>query len=563
LEKPSEKIVISPPQIQQPEIKASGKKIQISLLDTLKPGATYTVDFADAIVDNNEGNPLGDFTFTYSTGEAIDTMEVAGTLLEAETLEPVKGMLVGLHSNIADSAFIKLPLDRVARTDSRGHFSIKGVAAGSYRIYGLLDADQNYIYSQKSEALAFNDSIVIPRWEERTRQDTVWADSLTVDTIVSRQYTHYLPDDLILRSFTANAASQYLVKQERSVPEKFTFYFADKADTLPTLKGLNFDERELIVESNPRRDTISYWVKDSTVYQMDTLSLSLSYLYTDTLDKLVPRTDTLKLVAKTTKKQQQPTEKRSKRKKNNDDDDKPETTFMKLNINAPSSMDVYGYISIEFPEPAASIDTSAIHLRMKVDTLWNDVGFTFEHDSVNMRKYNIYYDWDFGQEFSLEVDSASMTGIYGLHNDKTSNTFKVKAEEDYCSIFFNISGADPTSFVELLNPQDKVVRRIRVKDGTADFYFLAPGRYCARLINDRNGNGVWDTGLYTEEEKRQPEEVYYYPQIVEPKANWELNQDWNIKAVPLDKQKPDEMKKQKPDEQKKKSKNAERNKNRK
>jgi hypothetical protein len=564
LEKPSEKIVISPPQIQQPEIKAVGKKVQVSLLDTLKPNTTYTVDFGDAIVDNNEGNPLGNFTFTFSTGTAIDSMEVAGTLLEAENLEPVKGMMIGLHSNLADSAFLKLPFDRVGRTDSRGKFSIKGVAPGSYRIYGLLDSDQNYAYTQKSEALAFNDSLVIPRWETRTRQDTAWVDSLTIDTITERQFTYYLPDNLILRSFKADASSQYLVKQERTEPYKFTMYFAAKADSLPKLSGLNFDDSKLIVESNLRKDTINYWITDSLVYKMDTLKLSLNYLYTDTLDRLVPRTDTLALVSKVkaAKKDEAKDTKKKKRRKDDDEEEGPKTEFLKADLSASSAMDVYGYATLTFPEPPARIDTSAIHLKMKVDTLWQDVGYTFEQDTANMMRYRIYSDWDFGQEFELTVDSASMEGIYGLHNNKLAANFKVKAEEEYCNIFFNISGADPSAFVELLNPQDNVVRRIKVRNGSADFYFLAPGKYCARLINDRNGNGVWDTGAYTEEEKIQPEEVFYYPQIVEPKANWELNQDWDIKALSLDKQKPDEMKKQKPDEdKKKKNSNAERNKN--
>ena len=189
--------MISPPQAQQPEIKPSGKKININLLDSLKPNTTYTIDYSDAIVDNNEGNPLGNFAFTFSTGDVIDTLEVSGTLLEASNLEPVKGMLVGLHSNLSDTAFTKLPFDRVARTDSRGHFVIRGIAPGEYRIFGLMDADQIFSFSQMGEALAFNDSLVIPRWEERMRQDTTWVDSLTIDTIVERKYTYYLPDNIV------------------------------------------------------------------------------------------------------------------------------------------------------------------------------------------------------------------------------------------------------------------------------------------------------------------------------------------------------------------------------
>ena len=126
----------------------------------------------------------------------------------------------------------------------------------------------------------------------------------------------------------------------------------------------------------------------------------------------------------------------------------------------------------------------------------------------------------------------------------------MKKPEEYGQIFFDVSGADSLAFVDLLDAQDKVVRTVPVVNGRADFYFLNPGKYSARLINDRNGNGVWDTGKY--EDKRQPEEVYYYYQVLELKANFDLTQSWNIHDRPLDQQKPGELKKQKPDEDKKK-----------
>ena len=552
LEKATEKVVVSPPQVQQPEIKASGKRIQVNLLDSLKANTTYTIDFSDAIVDNNEGNPLGNFTFTFSTGTQIDTMEVSGTVLDASNLEPIKGILVGLHSNLNDSAFTKLPFDRVARTDSRGRFSIRGVAPGKYRIYGLMDADQTFTFNQKSEVIAFNDSLVIPRMEERIRMDTAWVDSLTYDTIVERKYMHYLPDDLILRAFKEFNYSQYLIKSGRLVPQKFTFYFAGQADTLPTLKGLNFDERDaFVIEKNPRNDTIHYWVKDSLLFKQDTLAISLTYLYTDTLNQLVSRTDTLNLVSKQKYKKEEPEKKKKKKKKDEEDEPEP-TKFLPVNVGAPSSMDVYGSISLTFDEPIARFDSAAIHLKEKVDTLWKDIPFEFEQDSLNLKRFNLYYDWEPGNEYEFSVDSTAFHGIYGLFTDKIKQGFKVRKLEEYASITFLVTGADSTAFVELLDAQDKVVRRRRLTDGGyADFYFLNPGKYCARLVNDRNGNGIWDTGNF--EKGEQPEEVYYYNMILEPKANWDLDkQSWDIHAIPLDKQKLDELKKQKPDEDKKK-----------
>ena len=553
LEKATEKVVVSPPQIQQPEIKASGKRIQVNLLDSLKPNTTYTIDFSDAIVDNNEGNPLGNFAFTFSTGAQIDTMEVSGTVLDASNLEPIKGILVGLHSNLNDSAFNKLPFDRVARTDSRGRFSIRGIAPGKYRIYGLMDADQNFTFNQKSEVIAFHDSLIIPRMEERIRMDTAWVDSLTYDTIVEKKYMHYLPDDVILRAFKELNYSQYLIKSERLVPHKFTFYFAGKADTLPVLKGLNFDEKDaFIIEKNQRNDTIHYWVKDSLLFKQDTLSMSLTYLYTDTLNQLVPRTDTLNLVSKQKYKKDEPEKEKTKKKnKKYDEEDEPEPTkFLPVNVSAPSSMEVYGYVSLNFDEPIAGFDSTAIHLRQKVDTLWKDIPFEFEQDSLNQKKFNLYYDWEPTFEYEFEVDSTAFHGIYGLFTDKIKQGFKVRSEDEYFTLHFSVTGADSLAFVELLDAQDKVVRKRIVKDGMADFYFLNPGKYAARLINDTNGNGEWDTGDFAK--GLQPEAVFYYPAILDYKALWDVTQPWDIHATPVDKQKPDELKKQKPDEDKKK-----------
>ena len=226
------------------------------------------------------------------------------------------------------------------------------------------------------------------------------------------------------------------------------------------------------------------------------------------------------------------------------------TEFLPMEVYAPSSMDVYDYISLTFKEPIAAVNDTAIHLRQKVDTIWQDIPFDFEHDSIDLKRYNVYADWEPGGSYQFSVDSLAFTGLYGLSTDKVNNEFKVKTLEEYGQVFFNIAGIDTTAFVELLDAQDKVVRTVQVTDGKADFYYLAPGKYGARLVVDLNGNGIWDTGDY--KNKKQPEMVYYYPQLLEFKANFELTQDWNVTGKPLDKQKPDELKKQKPDEDKKK-----------
>ena len=551
-------MVVSPPQLEQPEIKASGRKVVVGLVDSLRPN---TIDFADAIVDNNEGNPLGNYAFTFSTGTTIDTMEVSGTVLSASDLEPVKNIQVGLHSDLSDSAFMKKPFDRVSRTDSRGHFSIRGIAPGKYRIYALMDGNQNYLFDSKTEMIAFSDSIIIPAMEDAMRQDTIWKDSLTIDTIKSVGYTRFLPDDIILRAFKEENDRQYLTRSERDKENHFVLTFSARADTLPTLKGLNFDERDaFIIEKTDRNDSICYWIKDSLIYQMDTLEIQMDYLATDTLDRLVPQTDTLFLANKLTRaerekleaKAAEEKEKERKKKEKKGEKIEPEPTkFLTLNVDAPSAFDLDRNVYLSFDEPVASIDTAAIHMEIKKDSLWEEIPFLFVSDSVLPRKYEILAEWEPEKEYQLSIDSMAFKGVYGLHTNKVKQTMKVKKLDEYGTILLNITGADSTAVVELLDGSGKVLRQQRITpQNTADFYYLNPGtKFYIRLFNDRNGNGVWDTGKYSEH--LQPEEVYYFPKVWEMKANFEFEENWNINAVPVEKQKLDEIKKQKPEETKK------------
>ena len=557
LEKPSEKVVVSPPQMEQPEIKVVGKNVVVELLDTLKDATTYTIDFSDAIVDNNEGNPMGNFSYSFSTGASIDTMEVSGTVLNAADLEPIKGILVGLHQNLNDSAFSRLPFDRVSRTDSRGRFTIRGIAPGKYRIYALMDGNQNYLFDSKTETVAFSDSLVVPSFMMATRQDTLWKDTLTIDTIRTVGYTRFMPDDIILRAFKEENTRQYLARSQRDAENHFILKFSAKADSLPVLKGLNFNSEDaFVIEANEGNDSICYWIKDSLVYQMDTLAVQMDYFYTDTLNQLVPKTDTLYLANKLTKEQrdrlkkeeQEKKEKERKKREKKGETIKPDTTpFLKMNVDAPSSFDVNRNMVLAFEEPLARIDTSSIHVNVKVDTLWVETPFLLVADSVVPRKYEILADWQPEKEYQLLIDSAAITGLYGLHTKEVKQEVKVKKLDEYGTLLFNIRGIGEMGVVELLDNSGKVLRSQPVtSEGTADFYYLSPNtKYYVRLFNDRNGNGKWDTGNV--ENHVQPEEVYYFPKVWDMKANFQFEETWDIHATPVDQQKLDEIKKQKPE----------------
>ena len=568
LDNASEKVVVSPPQLETPEIKASGKKIQVSLIDTLKENTTYTIDFSDAISDNNEGNPLGNYTYSFSTGSVIDTMEVSGYVLESENLEPIKGILVGLYDDLSDSAFRKKPMLRVSRTDSRGRFVIKGVAPGAYRIYALQDMDANYMFSQKSEKLAFSHDIIVPSSKPDTRQDTLWTDTLHIKSITRVPYTHFLPDDVVLRAFTEVQTDRYFLKSERKDATNFSLFYSYGDSILPQIKGLNFNEQDaFLIESTEKKDSITYWLKDTALVNQDTLRMELTYRMTDSLGVLVNQVDTLDILAK------ESYEKRQKRlKKEFEDWEKKQKKLKKkgepydsvmapkplaVKVGVASQMDPDKNISFTFDTPLEKVDTAGIHLYAKHDTLWYRAPFEFTEQGN--RNYQLRGEWRPDVEYSLEVDSAAFRDIYGLVSNPVKQGFKVNSLDAYGTLLVNIvSDKDSLPLlVQLLNAQDAVIKEVKAVNGVAEFYYLKPDKYYMRMIVDRNGNGKWDTGDYDKD--LQAEEVYYYPGAIECKEKWDMTETWNPTERLLSRQKPSAITKQKPEKEKKiKNQNAER-----
>ena len=560
LDNPSEKVVVSPPQLEVPEIKGGGKRISISLVDSLKPNTTYTIDFSDAISDNNEGNPMGNYTYSFSTGAAIDTMEVSGHVLESENLEPIKGILVGLYADHADSAFRTKPMLRVSRTDSRGRFVIKGVAPGSYRIYALQDQDGDYKFSQKSEKIAFSHDIIVPSCKPDVRQDTTWVDSLHIKSIDQVDYIHFLPDNIVLRAFTEPLTDRFFLKAERQKANSFTLFFSYGDSILPQIKGLNFDaENAFLVEASEKKDTITYWLKDTALVNQDTLLMDITYRMTDSTGVLVNKTDSAQEIlskepyAKRMKNMEKElaawTKKQEKKKKKGEPyDSVMEVKPLDVQLSVSSQFDPDQNVIFSFPTPLAKVDTAAIHLYAKHDTLWYRAPMEFL--PLENRKYELRGEWRPDIEYSLEVDSAAFEDIYGLASKPIKQGFKVNSLDTYGTLLVNITSLhDQPLLVQLLDSQDKMVKQVKAVNGVAEFYYLKPQKYYMRLIVDRNDNGVWDTGDY--DKNQQAEEVYYYPEEIECKAKWDLTESWDPTVRELSRQKPGAITKQKPDKEKK------------
>ena len=580
LDNATENVIISPPQTEQPDIKVKGKSIVVNFKDSLKEATTYTVDFSDAIKDNNEGNPLGNYTFTFSTGGAIDTMQVGGYVLDAETLEPVQGTQVGLYllgdSAEADTTIVRRfttePMLRVSRTDQSGHFTIKGVKPGRYRIYALKDVDNNFMLTPGSgEQMAFLDETIVPSVFDDTRQDTTMLDSLRIKSIERVRYKHFMPDNVILRAFTEPRTDRSFIKNERLEPEKFTLYFSYGDSLLPQIRGLNFDiDGKYILEQSQKNDTLTYWLTDTAHVNTDSLEIEMTYRMTDSLGVLQPQTDTLMLLPKVSyekrlKERQKELEtwekQQAKRKKRGEPYDSIKAPDpLKVNIVAQSKFDPDKSITVEFPTPMAKVDTSMVHLYVERDSTWYNADCVVRNKpNGNNRTLEIVSKWEPGLQYSFETDSAAFVDIYGKVSKKEKFGFKVKALEEYGTFQMSIPSLAGQNLVcQLYDSSDKLVKEVKTSNGIAKFMYLDEKEYFLRVIVDTNGNGIWDTGKF--ETMLQPEQVYYYNKPINCRAKWDITEIWNPSDTSLNRQKPSKLMKTKTSEKRRtqQNKNAKR-----
>lgn len=663
IDNPTENVIVSPPQIEMPNIQAVGKKINVELLDSLKPNTTYTIDFSDAIKDSNEGNPLGHFTYIFSTGAVTDTMEMSGYVLNAEDLEPVAGILVGLHPVpttppllaknendsvplvwdwMSDTLFTTTPFDRVARTDGSGYFSIKGVKDGQeYYAYALKDADGDFCFSQRSEQIAFSRRILTPGSFPDTRYDTVWIDSVRYDSIRTVPYTHYTPDDIILLAFQEANQPRYRLKEERQELENFKVWFSAPSTHVPVIHGINFDERgsdgsgAFFEQRSVGNDTLVYWLRDTLLMQQDTLRFTYEHMaWDDSLQIHQLTSDTLELVSKTPwkkrveaqqkedEKWQKQLEKRHKR-GDYSQESRP-TKFLTMKCSVGNSLAPNGNVFLNFDQPLDTIIEAGVHLYLKEDSILTPAEYLLEPVENNVMSRCLMAEWRPDQQYQLRIDSACIRTIYGVHNNTFKQEFKIENLDKFGTYFVTLTGFEtpliksaapspalqqeetavttPDSLAtdslgvqlsldtlaldslkaaipldsiatalsadsvaaDLLPPHEReevgaVIIQLLDRSGNvaysvagdtlnqssvrADFYYLKEGEYFMCCIIDRNGNGKWDPGLWSE--RVPPEDVYFYPKSIEVRAGWDVNDSWDISAEKRYLQKPSSLVKQK------------------
>ena len=548
LKDPSTKIIVSPAQTEMPRMSALGRKVTVELVDSLLPNTTYTIDFSNSIQDNNEGNAIDNFAFAFSTGSVIDSMRVSGYVLDSRTLEPMQSVVVGLQSNLADSAFHKEKLQRVALTNDRGQFTIRNVSPGSYHIFALKDLDRDYKFGNPTEDIAFLDSIIVPSIGSREAADTVYNDLNEIDTIMRATRPAYFPNDILLSMFNEDRKSQYLANNLRVDSTRISLTFAAASDTLPSLSivGRNdVPDQWYTLERSQTNDTLTYWIRPPHLVSADTLMVATTYLRTDTASNLSWGTDTLKFTFQR--------QKAKKKKKNEETDSLEQIRFMELHPLANGTQEVYAPLLLQTGTPIERYSREAFHLQRKLqnDTIFYPAeikSIALRDSTLSRRDLMLKVDWEPGAAYTLAVDSLAMTDIYGLQTKPLKVDFNVRKMEEYGNIVFNIPAVRGSAIVELLDGTEKIVLRAPVKNHRAELLNLLPGKYYARLFIDRNGNGKYDTGNY--DMHLQPEETVYYPGAINLKKNWDVEQTWDIYATPIDKQKPEAIKKNKPERKK-------------
>lgn len=536
------KFIFSPPVKKDPKVSLKGKYVQVAIPDSLRENTTYSLDFADAIVDNNESNPLGFYRYVFSTGERIDTLELGGTVVNAESYEPVLGVLVALYEKSGDSIPLKELPDYIARTDSSGNFRLTNLREGHYRVMAIEDANRDKMYTPESEMFAWMDTTVFPVVEPATRVDTfhviekiVEADTILRDSIVRTDYLAYGPSNLYLRLFLEKLTQLYLVEDDRKEREQLNFIFSIPGEnglevTLwDTLATEPLPQDWYFKEHSAGNDTLTLWIKDSTVYKKDTLNVILSYMRSDSTGQWERYSDTARYTFRAKEKK----EGKSKKK----DEDAPKVEFLEIKSNISGDLDLGARLYLEFSRPINKSMLDSIRVLEKVDTVYQLIPFQVVEDSLRVRRVFVDAAWKAGGEYQLQIDSATIYDIYGRFNDKLEKKFKVRTEEYYGKIMVNVRGVDCPTIVQLYKAENGksengkrtynvVQSKVVEQDGEVVFPLLPEGKYCVRAILDRNGNGVWDTGLYLKH--RQPEEIVYLRGEIAVKQNFDVEQDFDI-----------------------------------
>jgi hypothetical protein len=546
-------VLISPPQQKAPEIKAIGKTLSVVFANPLIDSTTYTLDFGSAICDYNEKTPLNGYIYSFSTGDVIDSLAISGRVYNSANLDPVAGVLVGIHINPADSALTTTPFIRITRTDEDGYFTIHNMRGGSYRLFALDDISRDYLY-QPGEALAYADSLITPYVERREVADTTWRDTLgidpqTKDTLFTRQIdsislvtkTFYLPDSLVLWYFAEEKQRHYFKGVYREEPHAFSLIFSAPQDSIPSILPLSPSQRDsmasdsawvnwmdyTLVQSNTSHDTLTFWLTDSLAIGQDSIYLEMTYLVSDSLYQLVPQRDTILAVYRRPRMSEKAWENLQRQKRERK---------LELKSNASGKFEIYDTLHISSAYPLDYIKKEHIHLVHRVDSITKPVSFELQIVDSLKQRIQLVATLQPSESYHLTLDSAACYDIYGKCNDSTAFPIRLKSLDEYSSLLVKLTHFDERARIQLLNDKDQVLQELPALETGTYFDHLAPTTYYLRLYLDLNADQRWTSGDWIAH--RQPEPIYYFPSKLKLRANWDFEENFDHLAIPQAQSKP-------------------------
>jgi hypothetical protein len=552
----NQELVVSPPLEEKPVVRLKNKSIIIDLNGNFLDSTTYTLNFGQAIADNNESNLLENYQFVFSTGNYIDSLGISGLILNAFDLKPSEEpVTVMLYDEIYDSVPYKKIPRYIGKSTKKGYFEINNVKDDTFKVFALKDKNYNLIYDLPDEEIGFLDTTIIlsaklirefldsvsmsadtahndsiPAFVTDTLAapvpDSLLQDSLVQDTITFPKRNKYSVS-FELFFFKEDKKPQYMLGSSRTNSKKLGFNFNRPLTDSIMIEPLNFtcDRNWYILEKNVSGDSLIYWIKDSMIYNLDTLLLHLKYPATDSLNNDVPFNDTVRLVYT----------KEIVKSRKKDDKSEPEKESLKLSISIGNgaTQDIYKAIAINSEFPVQNLEVSKIHLFKRQDTLEFSEKFILQPDSLHLRKFWINHEWEETMNYRLFLEPQTFTDIYGITNDTIIIAFKTQSLDHYGRLIVNLANVQQDILLQLLNEKDNILRVKQLKEsGSIDFSYLEPGKYKLKAIFDNNANGKWDTGKYLQ--KIQPEKVQFYTGEINVRANWDLEVNWTFKdeAVP-------------------------------
>ena len=494
--KDAKSLFLSPPLEKAPKHKIQNKSVVVYFENDLDSNKTYTLDLTNAIADNNEGNMFSGFTLVFSTGDKIDSMMVTGTVQDCNTLQPIKGATVMLYKDHADSAvFLKRP-DAAIKTDDWGYFCLRNIQDTVFRMYALIDENNNNMYDPETEKIAFLDSLVkpvmkvndtLPELQKYDMKDTLHC--------LARK------SEYELNIFKEKPSKQMIVNKERIGERTAYITFMAPYAQIDSIWIKGVAQSKLITQFNLQRDSLEIWVNDPRK-QPDTLFLNVNYLKTDTLGVLNPFTEEIKLV-----KPKVLPGKGSQR------DIKKEDTTAVFTIDAkPENIEQYGFV-MEFKYPVVETAFDSLGFRFLNPRQQESKGeYTVTQDSLNLRKYIIRPKSKLlpGYEYFLKVPHRKFKDINGFYNDSTEVKVSLPNDDKLSTMFLNMSNVKNKYIVDLLDEKRTNVLRSYIieSDQQLIFPYLRAGKYSVRITEDLNRNGLVDTGILLEH--KQPEKVRFY-----------------------------------------------------